>query len=106
MKKTLLMLGTAAILFAALFCIEFRYENGELRFWKGRYEGGFYEAGEVPFESVKEAEGNADVYTRELKPPVLIKLNHVYVVQTTEGKYAKLVVRNITPPLPVRESAK
>jgi protocatechuate 3,4-dioxygenase beta subunit len=78
--------------------IEFRSEDGELRFWKDyiNYEGGFYDAGEISFESLNEADENPDVYSRELKSPVFVKLNHVYVVQTTEGKFAKFVVHKIS----------
>ena len=57
---------------------------------------GFYDVGEVPFESVKEADERPDVYpNRQVMIPAL--LNHVYVVKTLDGKYAKFVVRRIIP---------
>ena len=62
----------------------------------------FYDAGKVLFESVGKADENPDV-PRDVwgsYPPLPVKLDHVYVVKTTEGKYAKFVVRKITPPLP------
>jgi len=62
----------------------------------------FYDAGEVPFESESRADEYPDVPHDDWGgyPPLPVKLNHVYVVKTTEGKYAKFVVRKITPPLP------
>ena len=75
--------------------IDYRDRYGTIGFHQV-YHGkrGFYDAGEVPFESVTEADANPDVYPRDLQP-LPVKLNHVYVVKTLGGKYAKFVVRKI-----------
>lgn len=54
-------------------------------------KNGFYDAGDVDFESVKEAAESG--YSTGGKPCVV---GHTYVVRTTEGNYAKFVVRSIS----------
>jgi len=60
---------------------------------------GVYDAGEVPFDSVVEAKDGNHYRNRnngangEHELPV--KKNHVYVVRTYTGEYAKLIVRDI-----------
>ena len=59
---------------------------------------GFYNAGEVPFESVTEASADACIYPKPAMS-IPVHLNHVYVVKTLGGKYAKFIVRRIAPGL-------
>ena len=59
----------------------------------GGSNSGFYDADKVPFELVKEADADERKY---LVPPahrVPATLDHVYVVKTLDGKYAKFIVR-------------
>ena len=77
--------------------IDFRDSNGNMNFhqvYNTATGNGFYDAGEVPFESVKEADANPGVYPNSIEP-LPVKRNHVYVVKTIDGKYAKFVVRKI-----------
>ena len=60
---------------------------------------GFYDVGEVPFESVAEASDNPRWYSIPPTESVPVNLNHVYVVKTLNGKYAKFIVRKIGPDL-------
>jgi len=79
--------------------IDFRDANGSLashQVFHSAVGNSFYDAGEVPFESVTEADANPRVYPAD--PPTRslpVNLNHVYVVKTLDGKYAKFVVRKI-----------
>jgi hypothetical protein len=77
--------------------INHREHNGNLGFnhtYGEKMDNGFYDAGKVPFESVEEASDKPGVY-RSTQRPFPVNLNHVYVVKTTEGKYAKFIVHKI-----------
>jgi len=76
---------------------------GDLRFSSGNRNSTFYDAGEVPFESVREADERSANYNENSLP---ITLNHVYVVKTQDENYAKFIVRKIAPPLPASEPTK
>jgi hypothetical protein len=57
---------------------------------------GVYDAGEVPFDSIHEAKNGDKHYRPEGTPsPIPVEKNHVYVVRTYSGHYAKLIVRDI-----------
>ena len=78
--------------------IDFRDNNGSLAFHQVFYTevgSGFYDAGEVPFDSVTEADADPLVYPNPSTQSLPVNLNHVYVVKTLDGKYAKFVVRKI-----------
>jgi len=74
---------------------------GNLAFHQRLYHrtlgNGFYDAGEVPFESITEADARPEAYPRPLADPLPAKLNHVYVVKTIDGNYVKFIVRKIIP---------
>ena len=83
--------------------IRIRDELGELQFYMRYVEGGsakqgFYDAGKVSFESITEASegGRNDAFSSARKP---VNFNHVYVVRTMDGNYAKFIVRKIAPSL-------
>jgi len=85
--------------------INFNDREGRLLFthtYTNAVDNRFYDAGKVPFETVSKADENPDVPRDDWGsyPPLPVKLDHVYVMKTTEGKYAKFVVRKILPPLP------
>jgi hypothetical protein len=63
------------------------YGNGK----QNEQRNGFYDAGDVDFESVKEASETG--YSEGAKP---CKVGHTYVVRTFEGNYAKFVVKSIS----------
>ncbi len=68
---------------------------------------GVYDAGEVAFESIVEArEGNEHYRPDGQARPVPVEVNHVYVVRTYEGQYAKLIVHEILTIEPANESLK
>jgi hypothetical protein len=73
--------------------IEMRQDKDVLKFQIFYVNGknGFYDAGEVDFESVTEAALTS--YPTTAKPCVV---GHTYVVRTYEGNYAKFVVRSIS----------
>jgi hypothetical protein len=75
--------------------IAFLDDNGKMCF-RQMFHGssGFYDAGAVPFDSIKEASANDNVYPNGIQP-VSAVVGHVYVVKTMEGKYAKFFVRGI-----------
>jgi hypothetical protein len=52
---------------------------------------GFYDAGEVDFESVTEADENG--YSMQVQPSVV---GHVYIVKTYENNYAKFIVKSVS----------
>ncbi len=65
---------------------------------------GVYDAGEVSFESLREAEEGDELYQPVdengaiRRDPLIVQLNHVYVVKTYDGCYAKLIVREFVDP--------
>lgn len=63
------------------------YGNGQ----ENEQHNGFYDAGDVDFESVKEASETG--YFGGMKS---CKVGHTYVVRTFEGNYAKFVVKSIS----------
>ncbi len=67
-------------------------QDGEWMFinFHVRNKNGFYDAGEVKLDSVKEAAEAG--YTPRAKPCVV---GHTYVVRTIEGKYAKFHVKSL-----------
>jgi hypothetical protein len=74
--------------------IEMGQDKDTLRFqifYSNGKGNGFYDAGEVDFESVTEA-AESD-YTIMPKPCII---GHVYVVRTYENNYAKFIVRSIS----------
>jgi hypothetical protein len=73
--------------------IELRQSQNTLQFQVSYANGrnGFYDAGDVNFESVTEAAQTG--YSTTAKPCVI---GHTYVVRTYENKYAKFVVRSIS----------
>jgi len=72
--------------------IELRQDqnNLEFRVFYCRGRNGFYDAGDVDFESVEEVA--EDGYHTTKKPCVI---GHTYIVRTYEDKYAKFIVRRI-----------
>lgn len=64
--------------------------NFQIFYGNGK-QNGFYDAGDVDFESVKEADETG--YSASRKPCVV---GHVYIVKTYENNYAKFVVRSIS----------
>ncbi len=77
---------------------EFVFRN----FFIGK-DNGIYDAGEVPFESVKEAPAEDDAYRPPNENgvnhpvPIPVKEKHVYVVRMYDGNYGKLIVREFVP---------
>jgi hypothetical protein len=73
--------------------IEMRQGQGELNFQIFYVNGqnGFYDAGDVAFESVKEAAETG--YSTKMRP---CRAGHTYIVKTYENNYAKFVVRSIS----------
>jgi hypothetical protein len=74
--------------------IEMRQDQGKLKFqifYCNGQQNGFYDAGDVVFESVKEAAETG--YSTEMKPCIV---GHTYIVKTYENNYAKFVVRSIS----------
>ena len=68
---------------------------GQPRFSKhvGGDNGGFFDAGKVTFESVTEADAEESKYFVVPATSLPANLDHVYVMKTLEGKYAKFIVR-------------
>jgi len=64
--------------------------NLEFRVFYCQGRNGFYDAGDVCFESVKKVA--EDGYYKTKKPCVI---GHTYIVRTYENKYAKFIVRRI-----------
>ena len=57
---------------------------------------GVYDAGKIPFDSVTEAKEGSQHYRPGGQPQaVAVEKDHVYVVHTYTGEYAKLIVREI-----------
>lgn len=75
--------------------IEMRQDQNVLKFQifyvNSESRNGFYDAGDVDFESITEAALTS--YPTGAKPCVV---GHTYVVRTYEGNYAKFVVRSIS----------
>ena len=81
--------------------ISYRDNSGKLMFLQvhrsSKTINGFYDAGAVPFESIKEADERPEVYPNAPGSMMPVHLNHVYVVKTLDGNYAKFVVRRLIP---------
>ena len=75
--------------------ISYRDVMGQPRFSKhvGGDNGGFFDAGKVTFESVTEADAEESKYFVVPATSLPANLDHVYVMKTLEGKYAKFIVR-------------
>jgi hypothetical protein len=73
--------------------IEMRQDQGKLKFQNFYVNGknGFYDAGDVDFESITEAAETG--YSTTAKPCII---GHTYIVRTYESNYAKFVVRSIS----------
>jgi hypothetical protein len=74
--------------------IEMRQDQDKLKFmifYGNGQNNGFYDAGDVVFESITEADENG--YSMMAKPCVV---GHTYIVRTYENNYAKFVVRSIS----------
>ncbi len=72
--------------------LELRQEKGVVKFVISRIRGrkGFYDAGQVSFDSVTEA-----TQTEYTTDPVICQVGHVYVVRTSaEDNYAKFIVKS------------
>jgi len=68
---------------------------------------GIYDAGEVPFDSVTEAKDGSKHYRPDGRTQEIpVKKNHVYVVRTYTGEYAKLIVRDIVTIEPENETSR
>jgi hypothetical protein len=74
--------------------IEMRQDQGKLKFqifYCNGQQNGFYDAGDVDFESITEAAETG--YSIMVKPCII---GHTYIVRTYESNYAKFVVRSIS----------
>jgi len=103
--ETVRLLGTrwqpleAKLFYLKDNCGELTFHLGESTtiYYSGTGRGakgcGFYDAGAVPFDSVDKADEDLQRYSPASQPA---KLNHVYVVRTEAGKYAKLIVRRMS----------